>query len=105
MKKVVLTCVMAFGLSLVSNVQANDVVALAKSKNCLSCHAVDRKLVGPAYKEIAKGKDPKGGEITIERLVKSIKGGASGNWGPIPMPANPVTDDEAKQLAEWIMSL
>ena len=105
MKKVVLICVMAFGLSLVSSVQANDVVALAKSKNCLSCHAVDRKLVGPAYKEIAKGKDPKGGEITIERLVKSIKGGSSGKWGPIPMPANPVTDDEAKQLAEWIMSL
>ncbi|MBT7998260.1 MAG: c-type cytochrome [Betaproteobacteria bacterium] len=105
MKKVVLTCVMAFGLSLVSNVQANDVEALAKSKNCLSCHAVDRKLVGPAYKEIAKGKDPKGGEITIERLVKSIKGGSMGKWGPIPMPPNPVTDDEAKQLAEWIMSL
>ena len=105
MKKVVLTCVMAFDLSLVSNVQADDVVALAKSKNCLSCHAVDRKLVGPAYKEIAKGKDPKGGEITIERLVKSIKEGSMGKWGPIPMPPNPVTDDEAKQLAEWIMSL
>jgi cytochrome c len=89
----------------VSNVQADDVVALAKSKNCLSCHAVDRKLVGPAYKEIAKGKDPKGGEITIERLVKSIKEGSMGKWGPIPMPPNPETDDEAKQLAEWIMSL
>jgi cytochrome c len=56
MKKVVLTCVMAFGLSLVSNVQADDVVALAKSKNCLSCHAVDRKLVGPCVQGNRQGK-------------------------------------------------
>jgi cytochrome c len=105
MKKAVVTCLVAFGLSCLSNVQANDVEALAKSKNCLSCHAIDKKLVGPAYKEIAKGKDPKGGEITVERLIKSIKVGSMGKWGPIPMPPNAVTDDEAKQLAEWIMSL
>lgn len=105
MKKAVVSCLVAFGLSFFSNVQANDVEALAKSKNCLSCHAVDKKLVGPAYKEIAKGKDPKGGEITVERLVKSIKAGSMGKWGPIPMPPNAVTDDEAKQLAEWIMTL
>ena len=105
MKKAVVSCLVAFGLSFFSNVQANDVEALAKSKNCLSCHAVDKKFVGPAYKEIAKGKDPKGGEIPVERLVKSIKAGSMGKSGPIPMPTNAVTDDEAKQLAEWILSL
>ena len=105
MKKAVVSCFLAFGLIFVSQVQANDVEALAKSKNCLSCHAIERKLVGPAYKDIAKGKDPKGGEITVERLVNSIKNGSMGKWGPIPMPPNPVTDDEANQLAEWILSL
>ena len=105
MKKAVVTCLMAFGLSLVSHAQAIDAETLAQEKYCLSCHAVDRKLVGPAYKEIAKGVDPKGGEITVERLVNSIKNGSMGKWGPIPMPPNAVTDDEAKQLAEWILSL
>ncbi|MDP4837182.1 MAG: cytochrome C', partial [Burkholderiales bacterium] len=91
MKKAVVSCFLAFGLIFVSLVQANDVEALAKSKNCLSCHAIDKKLVGPAYKDVAKGKDPKGGEITVERLVNSIKNGSMGKWGPIPMPPNPVT--------------
>ncbi|MDA0237437.1 MAG: c-type cytochrome [Proteobacteria bacterium] len=105
MKKVVVSCLVAFGLSFVSQVQANDAEALAKSKNCLSCHAIDKKLVGPAYKDVAKGKDPKGGVITLERLVKSIKTGSMGKWGPIPMPPNAVTDEEAKRLAKWILSL
>ncbi|HBZ17798.1 MAG TPA: cytochrome C biogenesis protein CcsA [Betaproteobacteria bacterium] len=105
MKKAVVSCFLAFGLIFVSQVQANDVEALAKSKNCLSCHAIDKKLVGPAYKDVAKGKDPKGGKITVERLVNSIKKGSMGKWGPIPMPPNAVTDEEAKQLAEWVLSL
>jgi cytochrome c len=73
---------------------------LAKSKNCMACHAVDRKLVGPAFKDIA-------GRYTAKdtaQLVTSIQKGGSGKWGPIPMPANTqVTNDEAKLLVEWIL--
>lgn len=105
MKKLALTFLILTGLGLSAGVQANDAEALAKKKNCLACHAVDKKLVGPAYNKIAVGKDPKGNEITIDRLVTSIMKGSSGKWGPIPMPPNPVSADEAKLLAEWIMTL
>ena len=66
--------------------------ALATSKNCMACHAVDKKLVGPAYKDVAaKYAGPKGG---------------SGVWGPVPMPANTqVNEAEAKKLAAWVLSL
>ena len=74
-------------------------------KRKIVLHVVDKKLVGPAYNKIAVGKDPKGNEITIDRLVTSIMKGSSGKWGPIPMPPNPVSADEAKLLAEWIMTL
>ncbi|MDO8905912.1 c-type cytochrome [Hydrogenophaga sp.] len=77
--------------------------ALAKSKNCMACHAVDKKLVGPSYKDVAQkyGADAK----AVDALaVKIIKGG-SGVWGAIPMPANPqVSEAEAKILAAWVMS-
>ena len=78
--------------------------ALATSKNCMACHAVDKKLVGPAYKEVAtKYGDQK--DAADKLAVKIVKGG-SGVWGPVPMPANPqVTEAEAKKLAVWVLSL
>ncbi len=78
--------------------------ALAKSKNCMACHSVDKKLVGPAYKDIsAKYKDDKG---AVDRLAAKIQKGSSGVWGPVPMPANPqVNEADAKKLAAWVMSL
>ncbi|HMN93723.1 MAG TPA: c-type cytochrome [Hydrogenophaga sp.] len=78
--------------------------ALAKSKNCMACHAVDRKLVGPSYKDIAKkyAADAK----AVEMLAGKIQKGGSGVWGPIPMPANPqVNDADAKKLAQWVMGM
>ncbi len=76
-----------------------DPKALAQQKGCFACHDVNTKKVGPAYKDIAaKGKK-------VEELVNSIKKGSSGKWGPIPMPPQSVSDDEAKKLAEWINSL
>lgn len=76
---------------------------LAKKKNCLACHAVDNKVVGPGYKEIAKkyaGQDASG------KLAGKIRQGGSGVWGVVPMPANPqVNEAEAKQLASWILTL
>jgi len=77
---------------------------LAKSKNCLACHAVDKKVVGPAYKDVAaKYAGDKG---AVEKLTQKVMKGGSGNWGVVPMPANPqVSEAEAKQLVQWILTL
>ena len=77
--------------------------ALAKSKNCMACHAVDKKLVGPSYKDVAKkyGSDAK----AVDMLATKIQKGGSGVWGAIPMPANPqVSEADAKKLAAWVLS-
>ena len=77
--------------------------ALAKSKNCMACHAIDKKVVGPAYKDVAKkyAGDAKAADMLA---VKVIKGG-SGVWGPVPMPANTqVNDAEAKKLVAWVLA-
>ena len=75
---------------------------LAKSKNCMGCHAIDKKVVGPGFKEVAeKYKGQKDVEATL--VQKLIKGGG-GVWGSIPMPPNAVTDKEAQELVRWVMS-
>ena len=77
---------------------------LAKDNNCLACHAVDNKLVGPGFKEVAA--KYKGDKSAEAKLATKIQKGGSGSWGQIPMPANPQVDDnEAKALAKWILSL
>lgn len=78
-------------------------VALATSKNCMSCHAVDKKLLGPAYKDVAA--KYAGDKTAADKLALKIIKGGSGNWGAVPMPANPqVSEAEAKKLAAWILS-
>ena len=78
--------------------------ALAAAKNCMACHAIDKKLVGPSYKEVAKKYT--GQKDAVDKLaIKIIKGG-SGAWGAIPMPANPqVNEADAKKIAGWVMGL
>ncbi len=77
---------------------------LAQKKACLACHSVDNKIVGPAYKDVAKKyKGQKGIEA---KLAEKIMKGGKGAWGEVPMPANPqVNEAEAKQLVSWILSL
>jgi cytochrome c len=77
--------------------------ALATAKNCMACHAVDKKLVGPSYKDVAA--KYAGQKDAVDKLsVKIIKGGA-GVWGPVPMPANAqVNEADAKKLAAWVMA-
>ena len=77
--------------------------ALATAKNCMACHAVDKKLVGPAYKDVAA--KYAGQKDAVDKLaVKILKGGA-GVWGPVPMPANAqVSEAEAKKLASWVLT-
>lgn len=78
--------------------------AMAKAKNCMACHSVDKKLVGPAYKEVSKKYAGKAG--SAETLAEHILKGSKGIWGPVPMPPNAnVNPDEAKKLADWVLSL
>ena len=78
--------------------------ALAQSKNCMACHAVDKKLVGPAYKDVAA--KYAGQKDAVDKLAAKIQKGGSGVWGPVPMPANTqVNEAEAKKLAAWVLSL
>ena len=78
--------------------------ALATAKNCMACHAVDKKLVGPAYKDVAA--KYAGQKDAVDKLSAKVLKGGAGVWGAVPMPANPqVTDAEAKQLVQWILTL
>jgi len=78
--------------------------ALAKKYNCLACHQTDKKLVGPAYKDIAK--KYKGQSAAAAMLADKIKKGGSGVWGPVPMPPNPaVPDADIKTLVNWILKM
>lgn len=77
--------------------------ALATAKNCMACHAVDKKLVGPSYKDVAA--KYAGQKDAVDKLAVKIMKGGSGVWGPVPMPANAqVSEAEAKKLAAWVMS-
>lgn len=90
-------------LGLASAAPALADLALATSKNCMSCHAVERKILGPSFKEVAaKYKDNKGAP---DMLAGKIVKGGSGVWGQVPMPANnQVSEADAKKLAAWILS-
>ena len=78
--------------------------ALATAKNCMACHAVDKKLVGPAYKEVAA--KYAGQKDAVDKLAVKILKGGSGVWGPVPMPANTqVSEAEAKKLAAWVLTM
>lgn len=77
---------------------------LAQSKACMSCHQLDKKVVGPAFKEVAK--KYKGDAAAEDHLVSVIKKGGKGVWGKVPMPPHPqVSDADAKAIAGWVLSL
>jgi cytochrome c len=79
-------------------------LALARSRNCMSCHAIDKKVVGPAYQDVAK--KYAGQKDAIEKLAAKIIRGGSGAWGVVPMPVNKqVNDEEARKLAAWVLTL
>ncbi len=76
---------------------------LAKKSGCFACHAVDKKLVGPAYKDVAaKYRGQKDAEA---KLFKKVKEGGTGVWGTVPMPPNShVPDADIKALVKWVLS-
>lgn len=85
-------------------VDATAAQALAQKSACMTCHAVDKKIVGPGFKEVsAKYKGDKSAEA---KLIKKVKDGGSGAWGNIPMPPNPqVKDEDIKTIVRWVLSL
>ncbi len=101
MKAIVIAA--AAALALTAGVASAD-QALAQKSACMSCHQMDKKVVGPSFKDVAK--KYKGDAKAEEHLVGVIKKGGKGVWGPIPMPPHPqVSDDNAKKLADWVLSL
>ena len=105
MKKPLALAAALAAASLATAAQAADETALAQKSGCLACHAVDKKVVGPSYKEVAaKYKGDKGAEA---KLVEKVKKGGQGAWGSVPMPPNSpmVKDEDIKKLVEWILSL
>jgi cytochrome c len=101
-----LLLILSAGLLYAGSALAEDGAALAQKANCTAfCHAVDKKKVGPAFKDVAaKYKDDKEAAAKLEKKVRS---GGGGVWGGMPMPAtaNSVSDGDIKQIVEWVLSL
>lgn len=102
MKKILVPLLALGGALVLQPAMAQDGEALFKSKPCAACHSIDAKLVGPAFKEVAAKYAGQDGAADL--LAGHIKNGSQGVWGPIPMPPNAVTEEEAKILAEWVLS-
>jgi len=102
MKTITLSLLSAAALLSAGAAQADE--ALAKAKNCLACHQIDKKIVGPSYKDVAK--KYAGQKDAEAKLAEKVLKGGSGVWGPVPMPPNAtVKPEEATKLVKWILSL
>ena len=87
------------------NANADAGQALAQKSGCLACHSMDKKVLGPSYKDVAaKYRGDKGAEA---KLIAKVKAGGSGVWGPMPMPANSpqVKDEDIKAIVQWVLAL
>lgn len=102
MKTLMMTAASA-ALLVMSGVATAD-QALAQKNACMSCHGVDKKIVGPAFKDVAK--KYAGDATAAEKLAGKVKGGGKGVWGQVPMPPNPqVSADDVKKIVGWVLSL
>ncbi len=100
--KLIKTLLLA-GAGLLIAGQASADEALAKAKNCMSCHSIDKKIVGPSYKDVAK--KYAGQADAAAKLEAKVKKGGSGVWGTIPMPPNAaVSDADIKKLVAWVLA-
>lgn len=99
MKKLLVGCLLGI-LGLGSPIKASE--SLAQSKGCLSCHGLEKRIVGPAYREVAKKYQ---GQDVVERLSEKVMKGGGGVWGPVPMPPNAVSKEDARTLVQWILQL
>jgi cytochrome c len=100
--KALLTLIAATVATLAAPAFANT--DLAQKKNCMACHSVDKKIIGPSFKDVAA--KYAGQKDAADTLASKILKGGSGSWGQVPMPANPqVNEAEAKQLAAWVLTV
>ena len=106
MRMIPLTLALALSGGVATSALAQDAAAakaLASKTACLACHAVDKKLVGPSYKDVAA--KHKGQADALAKVSARIKSGGSGMYGPVPMPAQPnLKDEEVRVLAAWILA-
>lgn len=101
MKLIVATLISAASLLAAPAAMAN--LDLAKSKNCMACHAVDKKMVGPSYQDVAK--KYAGKADALKTLSATVKAGGKGNWGQVPMPPNAaVSDKDIETLVKWVLA-
>ncbi|MBZ4201219.1 MAG: c-type cytochrome [Methylotenera sp.] len=105
MKALLLAIVAASSMLVAAQANAADASALAQKSGCLACHSVDKKVLGPAYKEVAA--KYKGDKSAEAKLIAKVKAGGSGVWGPMPMPpmGAQVKEADIKTIVEWILSL
>ncbi|MFZ3088318.1 MAG: c-type cytochrome [Methylotenera sp.] len=108
MKALLLTIAAAGSMLVAAQANAADAAAaqaLAQKSGCLACHSIDKKVLGPAYKDVAA--KYKGDKTAEAKLIEKVKKGGSGTWGPMPMPANSpqVKDADIKTVVQWILSL
>lgn len=106
MKSNIVTLMVAAGLMVAGSAIAAEMPALAKKNNCTACHAIDKKVVGPAWADVAK--KYKGDATDEARLITKVSKGGSGVWGSMPMPANdPAGTKQAdiKELVKFILAL
>ncbi|QNB06278.1 c-type cytochrome [Herbaspirillum frisingense] len=103
MKYLLLIATLVAGSAISAEALAN--AQLAKSKNCMACHSVDAKIVGPAFKDVAK--KYVGQKDAEAKLTQKVLNGGSGTWGAVAMPANKgqVSEAEARELVKWVLSL
>jgi cytochrome c len=100
--KIAAAILAASTLVVASAAVADELEDLMKKNGCNACHAEDKKVIGPSYKDVAA--KYKGDAGAVAKLAAKIKTGGKGTWGEIPMPPNNVTDDEAKKLAAWVLA-
>lgn len=103
MKNLLMISTAAVAMALAASAQAQDAAKLAQDKACMACHQIDKKLVGPSYKDVSK--KYAGNKTAEATLVKKVREGGTGVWGQIPMPPNAgVNEKEAQILVKWILS-
>jgi cytochrome c len=89
------------GAWVAASAQEDPAAKLAQAKGCFACHAVDKKVVGPSYQDVAK--KYAGQKNAVDTLSEKVVKGGSGVWGQVPMPPNQVSPAEARQLVEWVL--
>jgi cytochrome c len=105
MKSIVISMIAAAGLMVAGSTMAAEMSPLAKKHACIACHAIDKKLVGPAYQDVAK--KYKGDAGAAAKLEAKVAKGGSGVWGAMPMPPNApkVPEADIKELVKWVLAL